>query len=166
VVPSVQVPVIAAGGIADGRGIAAALALGASGVQIGTAFLCCPESASSARHRELIRDAGDSDTAFSDAASGRPARRHKSEFGTLLADLAGHLPPFPTMYGLSKPLEQVSLNLRPEPMSPYLFGQAAGLSRELPARELLAQLVSETREVTQKLASRPDDGPTLCRIES
>jgi len=70
-----------------------------------------------------------------------------------LADLAGQLPPFPTMYGLSAPLQKAGLDQRPEPLSPYLFGQAAGLSHEQPAGELVAQLVAETRTVMDELTS-------------
>src|ERR1700751_5816093 len=74
IVDAVGVPVIAAGGIADGRGIAAAFALGASGVQIGTAFLGCPETVVPEIHREALHDAADEDTRLTRVFTGRPAR--------------------------------------------------------------------------------------------
>src|SRR4029077_3179490 len=74
VVDSVRVPVIAAGGIADARGIAAALALGAAGVQIGTAYLLCPEARISPLYRQALKDAKDNETAITNVFTGRPAR--------------------------------------------------------------------------------------------
>src|ERR1043165_616311 len=74
VVDAVRVPVIAAGGISDGRGIAAALALGASAVQIGTAYLFCPEAPISTDHRTALRSAKDNLTVITNVVSGRPAR--------------------------------------------------------------------------------------------
>lgn len=73
-VDAVRVPVIAAGGIADGRGVAAAIALGAAGVQIGTAYLICPEATIGATHRELLRAADDGATVVTNVYTGRPAR--------------------------------------------------------------------------------------------
>ena len=74
VVDAVKVPVIAAGGIGDGRGIAAALALGAAGVQIGTAFLLTPEARTSALHRAALKQANDNSTTLTNLFTGRPAR--------------------------------------------------------------------------------------------
>ncbi|MFV2038154.1 MAG: NAD(P)H-dependent flavin oxidoreductase, partial [Paracoccaceae bacterium] len=152
VVDAVGVPVIAAGGIADGRGIAAALALGAGGVQIGTAFLTCPEAATSPRHRELIGAADDRDTMFTDAVSGRAARGHKSAYALDMADLAGALPAYPAMYSLSTPIKAASADMRPEPLSFYLFGQAAALNRSLPAAGLVERLVDETQAVIARMS--------------
>ena len=80
VVDAVSVPVIAAGGIADGRGIAAAFALGASGVQMGTAFLLCPESAASPIHRQVLQQARDDSTVVTRAFTGRPGTHHRQPF--------------------------------------------------------------------------------------
>src|SRR5207248_4608358 len=74
IVDAVHVPVIAAGGIADGRGIAAAFALGASGVQLGTAFLDCPEATVPDLHRQALHRAADEDTRLTRVFTGRPAR--------------------------------------------------------------------------------------------
>ena len=73
IVEAVKVPVIAAGGIGDANGIAAAFALGAAGVQIGTAYLCCPEATTSALHRAALAEPG-RETVITDVLSGRPAR--------------------------------------------------------------------------------------------
>src|SRR5258708_16740700 len=95
VVDAVKVPVIAAGGIADGRGIAAAFALGAAGVQIGTAYLRCPESKVIAPARTALAQARDDSTVITNVMTGRPARgvpnRLMREIGSILADP----PPFP-----------------------------------------------------------------------
>ena len=74
VVDAVKVPVIAAGGIADARAIVAAFALGAAAVQIGTAYLLCPEAQISSLHRHALKDAKDNETAITNVFTGRPAR--------------------------------------------------------------------------------------------
>jgi len=143
IVDAVNIPVIAAGGIADGRGIAAAFMLGACGVQMGTAFLSCPEANVSDAHLEAIRTARDDDTRLTKAFSGRPARARKNNY---IESIAAHrlpLPDFPTMYTLSDPLREASddtLDFRF-----LLYGQAASLNRELPAVELVQTLVAEAQ---------------------
>ena len=101
---AVDLPVIAAGGIGDGRGIAATFALGASGVQMGTAFLSCPEAGTDEVRRAAIRGAQDSDTMVTDAYSGRAARARRSRYAEEVATASGSLPDFPGMYALSSPL--------------------------------------------------------------
>src|SRR5437763_14648187 len=95
VVDAVKVPVIAAGGITDARGIAAAFALGAAGVQLGTAYLWCPEAKISAPHRAALQSARDDGTAVTNLMTGRPARgivnRVMREIGPI-ADVAPELP--------------------------------------------------------------------------
>ena len=147
IVDAVNIPVIAAGGIADGRGIAAAFMLGACGVQMGTAFLSCPEANVSDAHLEAIRNARDDDTRLTKAFSGRPARARKNNY---IESIAAHrlpLPDFPTMYTLSDPLIEASdgaLDFRF-----LLYGQAASLNRELPAVELVQTLVTEAQTLLQ-----------------
>ena len=97
VVDAVSIPVIAAGGIGDGRGIAAALALGASAVQLGTAFLTCPESAAHPLYRRALNEARDDQTRITHAFSGRPARGLENRY---LREMAGHearYPDFPIL---------------------------------------------------------------------
>ena len=145
IVDAVNIPVVAAGGIADGRGIAAAFMLGASGVQMGTAFLSCPEAKVSDVHLEALRNAGDDDTRLTKAFSGRPARARRNNY---IESIAAHrlaLPDFPTMYTLSDPLREASddsLDYRF-----LLYGQAAALNREMPAAELVQTLVTEARNL-------------------
>ncbi len=140
VVDAVNVPVIAAGGIGDGRGIAAAFALGASGVQMGTAFLACPEANVSDSYRAAMREARDDGTRLTRAFSGRPARANNNRYIERMAETRRRLPDFPTMSGFSEPLKRSG---HPE-FQFLLWGQAAALNRELPAAELIARLVEET----------------------
>jgi len=146
-VDAVDVPVIAAGGIADGRGTAAAFALGASGVQLGTAFLSCPEANINAAYREELRCARDDDTRLTRAFSGRPARAKNNRYIDVMAAQRAALPDFPTMYGFSEPLMQKAAETDNRDFQFVLYGQAAGLNRELSAAELVAKLVAETRDV-------------------
>jgi nitronate monooxygenase len=139
IVDAVQVPVIATGGIADGRGIAAAFALGASGVQMGTAFLSCPEANVRDSYRDALRNAGDQDTRLSRAVSGRPARGKNNRYMDVMAEHRDSLPDFPLMYGYSVPLRATK---NPD-FDVMLYGQGAGLNRELPAADLVTTLVEE-----------------------
>ena len=147
IVDAVQVPVIAAGGIADGRGIAAAFALGASGVQMGTAFLSCPEANISETDRAAVREARDDETRLTRAFSGRPARAKANRYIAAMAETRAPLPDFPTMYSFSDPLREVSDQRGDSDFLFQLYGQAAPLNRELPAAELAALLVAEAREI-------------------
>ncbi len=108
VVDAVSVPVVAAGGIGDGRGIAAAFALGASGVQIGTGFLSAPEAATDPRRRELLREAADQDTIVTNAISGRPARAARSTFAKAMSVAGTDWPDFPRLYDMTSPLLRAS----------------------------------------------------------
>lgn len=150
VVDAVRVPVIAAGGIGDGRGIAAAFALGASGVQIGTAFLSCPEAGTDGPRRALLRNASDTDTMVTDAFSGRSARAMRSRYAEEMDNPREPLPAFRHMYALSDPIEAAASDSE---ASFHLYGQGAGLNRELPAAELFARLIAETQEVFGKLSN-------------
>ena len=145
IVDAVNIPVVAAGGIADGRGIAAAFMLGACGVQMGTAFLSCPEANVSDVHLEAIQNASDDDTRLTKAFSGRPARARGNNYMESIAAHRLPLPDFPTMYTLSGPLREASddtLDFRF-----LLYGQAAALNREMPAAELVRTLVAEARNL-------------------
>ncbi len=145
IVDAVKIPVVAAGGIADGRGIAAAFMLGACGVQMGTAFLSCPEVNVSDAHLEAIRISRDDDTRLTKAFSGRPARARQNNY---IESMAAHrlpLPDFPTMYALSDPLREASNDTLDYRF--LLYGQAAALNREMPAAELVQTLVTEAQNL-------------------
>ncbi|MDH3264196.1 MAG: nitronate monooxygenase family protein [Paracoccaceae bacterium] len=142
VADAVSVPVIAAGGIGDARGIAAALALGAAGVQMGSAFLLCPEAATEPARRAHVAASDGSDTVMTAAGSGYPARARRTEYSDHMAPLDGSLPPFPTLYGLSGPV--IAPDQADDRAAFGLYGQAAGLAREEPAGDLVARLARET----------------------
>jgi len=147
VVDAVDLPVIAAGGIADGRGIAAAFALGASGVQIGTGFLSCHEAGTDETRRALIRAATDMDTMVTDAFSGRAARAKRTRYALEMEKRRARLPDFPSMYALSAPLSEAERSKERGDFAFHLYGQAAALNRELSAEELVRSLVAETAEI-------------------
>ncbi len=140
VVDAVEVPVIAAGGIADGRGIAAAFALGASAVQIGTAYLRTPESKITPMHRAALAAASDGDTALTNIFSGRPARgivnRLMREVGPM-SDLA---PMFPHAAGAMAPLRAAAEKAGSDDFSPLWSGQGMALAQEMPASEMTRAL--------------------------
>jgi nitronate monooxygenase len=143
----VRLPIVAAGGIMDGRGIAAALALGADGVQLGTAFLACPESSTHPRHKAALQRTADTDTCVTAVYSGRPARAICTTF---IRDLEARLPvplDFPLQYGRTGPIHYAAADKGDEELMFLLAGQAAGLSRSLGAAELVETLVRETEAV-------------------
>lgn len=148
IVDSVRLPVIAAGGIGDGRGIAAAFALGAAGVQMGTAFLSCPEAGTDPARRALLARATETDTMVTDAFSGRSARAYRSAYAESMDQPREALPAFLQLYGLTDPM----LDARQDDIASFhLYGQAARLNRALPAAELLARLVSEAEAAFTRL---------------
>lgn len=142
VVDAVSVPVIAAGGIADGRGIAAALTLGAEAVQIGTAFLACEESGTSALHRDRLFGAEARDTALTRVYSGRLARGIRNRLMEEGENLA-HAP-YPLQGWLTGPLKQAALEAGRADLIPLWCGQAAPLLRHRRADALLRELVEGT----------------------
>lgn len=137
VVDAVDVPVIAAGGIADRRGVAAAFALGAAGVQVGTAFLRTRQSAASAAHRAAIAAAADADTVLTRAMSGRLARGIPNR---AIRDIeaAGAIAPFPAQNWLTGVFRAAAAG-DPE-LSSLWAGQAAGLAVHDDVAEVLAEL--------------------------
>ncbi|WP_395447341.1 NAD(P)H-dependent flavin oxidoreductase [Aminobacter sp. UC22_36] len=153
VVDAVKVPVIAAGGIADARGIVAAFVLGASAVQIGTAYLFCPEAKVAAPHKAVLRTAKDDHTALTNVFTGRPARgivnRIMREVGPL-SDLA---PAFPLAGGALAPLKAKSEPLGSGDFMSLWSGQAARLGREMPAADLTRTLAGEAQALLARLAS-------------
>jgi nitronate monooxygenase len=146
VADAVSVPVIAAGGIADGRGLAAALVLGAGAAQIGTAFLVCPESGIASVYREALRHARADGTVVTRSVSGRPARVLKNR---LAAELRGVLP-YPAQLSLTGPLRESSA---PEgDLQPLFSGQGVPLAREAPAAEVVAAISGDAERIVGSLA--------------
>ncbi|MBP8271141.1 MAG: nitronate monooxygenase [Sphaerotilus sp.] len=140
IVAAVNIPVIAAGGIADAAGVAAAMALGAAGVQVGTAYLLCPEATTSAVHRAAIQGDTAHHTALTNLFTGRPARgivnRLMREFGPL-NDAA---PRFPLATAAIAPLRAEAERRGCSDFSPLWAGQRADRCREVPAAQLMQEL--------------------------
>lgn len=139
VVDAVRVPVIAAGGIADERGVAAARALGASAVQVGTAYLCCRQSRISTAHRRALEQARDDSTRITNVFTGRRARGIANR---LMRDLGfiATVPPFPLAAGPLAPLRARAEAAGSGDFSPLWAGQAAALTVEEDAAELTRRL--------------------------
>lgn len=149
VVDAVRVPVIAAGGIADARGIAAALALGAHGVQIGTAFLACQESEAPPIHRTMLFSPDARYTALTRVFTGRLARGIHNR---LMDELQAHvpqLPPYPIHNWFTGPMRKAAgAQEQPDLMSLWC-GQSTPLIKHRDARALMAALVQETSSITE-----------------
>jgi nitronate monooxygenase len=143
IVDAVKVPVIAAGGIADARGIVAAFALGASAVQLGTAYLFCPEARISPAYRIALRTAKDNETALTNVFTGRPARGIVNRLVREVGPMCDDAPGFPLAAGALAPLRSKSEAIGSRDFIPLWSGQAARLGRELPAGELTRALAAE-----------------------
>jgi nitronate monooxygenase len=137
------VSVIAAGGIADGRGIVAALALGASAVQIGTAYLFCPEAKVSPVHRAALKRAYDDDTALTRVFTGRPARGIVNRLMRDLGAISPATPSFPLAAGALLPLKAKAEAAGSGDFTNLWSGQAGRLAREMPAGEITRRLAAE-----------------------
>ncbi|HEY7229828.1 MAG TPA: nitronate monooxygenase [Pseudolabrys sp.] len=160
VVDAVKVPVIATGGIGDARTIAAALILGAAAVQIGTAFLFCPESKILPPHRAALRAVHDDSTVVTNVFSGRPARSLANRAIRELGPMSDIVPEFPLASGALAPLHAKAQARGSGDFSPMFAGQAAALGRELPAGELIRLLAAETLDL---LSGQPQTVTRLSR---
>ncbi|WP_109482728.1 nitronate monooxygenase family protein [Paraburkholderia sp. C35] len=143
IVDAVDVPVIAAGGVGDARGIAAALALGASGVQMGTAYLSCPESTLSPSYRQALKTVRDDATALTNVLTGRPARAIVNRVVAELGAIAEHAPGFPDAAAALAVLRSKAESLGSSDFSSFWAGQAAPLAHALPAGEVTRRLAAE-----------------------
>jgi nitronate monooxygenase len=143
VVDAVKVPVIAAGGIADGRGIAAAFALGAAGVQLGSAYLRCPESKVIAPARLALAAAGDESTVITNVMTGRLARGVANRVMREVGPVSPDAPAFPHAATALTPLKVAAEKLGRVDFTNLWAGQAIGLGREMPAAELTRVLAAE-----------------------
>jgi len=135
---AVRVPVIAAGGIADARGVAAAMALGAAGAQIGTAYLLCTEATTSAPHRAAFT--GDAATAITNLFSGRPARGIVNRLMRELGPIRRDVPAFPLAATALAPLRAAAERAGRGDFSPLLAGQNASGCKSVPAATLTREL--------------------------
>lgn len=151
VVDAVKVPVIAAGGIGDGRGIAAALALGAAGAQIGTAFMLTPEAKTVALHRAALRKANDNSTTLTNVFTGRPARGIVNRIVSEAGPMSAEAPAFPLAAEATQPLRGPAEAKGSTDFTPLWSGQAPTLAREMPAGELVKTMVRETEAVLSRV---------------
>ena len=153
VVDAVKVPVIASGGIMDGRGIAAALALGASAVQLGTAFLLCKESGIPEAYREAILTAHEDQTRITRAFSGRPARGIVNRFMTEMESTPEEILPMPWQNNLTRALRQGAAKQNRSEFLSLWSGQGTRMARRQSAAELIVQLANEARVSLRRLES-------------
>jgi nitronate monooxygenase len=152
VVDAVRVPVIAAGGIGDARGIAAAFALGASAVQIGTAYLRTPEARITEFHRRTLASAHEDESALTNVFTGRPARAVMNRLVREIGPISRDAPPFPLAAGAVMPLRARAEAAGSADFSPMLTGQAARLGREMPAGALTRALAEESLAILAALS--------------
>jgi nitronate monooxygenase len=149
VVDAVKLPVIAAGGIMDGRGIAAAFALGAQGVQLGTAFLTVDECPVHAAYKKAIREHDADDTVITKVFSGGPARGIENKFITENKETT--LLTFPYQNALTRPIRKVANETGQIEYTNLWSGQAGRLARATTAKELVEHLMADTEDVLAKL---------------
>jgi nitronate monooxygenase len=142
VVNAVQVPVIAAGGITNADGVRAAMALGAAGVQVGTAYLCCPEASTSAIHRAALLSPAARHTALTNLFSGRPARGIVNRVMRELGPISPLAPAFPLATSAIAPLRSQAESQGSGDFSPLWGGQNASGCKAIGAAELTAELAA------------------------
>jgi nitronate monooxygenase len=143
IVDAVQVPVIAAGGIMDGRGVAAALMLGASAAQLGTAFLTSIESGAHPHYQQLLLDSTEEQTTLIRAFSGKPARGLKNAFHEQLEPDADHLPPYPIQNALTRDIRQAAARQNRTEFLSMWAGQGTRLSRREPAADVVHRIAEQ-----------------------
>ncbi|CAB3389633.1 NAD(P)H-dependent flavin oxidoreductase [Kyrpidia spormannii] len=150
IVDRVRIPVIASGGIMDGRGIAACLTLGASAIQMGTAFLASRESGAHPAHKKALLHSRDTETVITDAFSGKPARGLKNTFISWMEQYDVPIPPYPIQNGLTRPIRNwAARQADPEFMSLWA-GQGSAQSRDASARDIVRQLIQEAERAIGK----------------
>jgi nitronate monooxygenase len=146
ILPAVEVPVIASGGLMDGRDIAQALALGASAVQLGTAFLPCPEAGTPEAYRRAILSSRTDATVITRAFSGRPARGLRNTFIDKLQGKENSILPYPLQNILTRSMRSAAAKAGNADFLSLWAGQGVTRARSFPAAKLIEQLVSEMKE--------------------
>lgn len=155
---AVQLPVIAAGGIMDGRGVAAALALGAAAVQMGTAFLRADEATTSKPWRRAVAEAGDDATRLTRAFTGRHARGVENRFMRLMHGAQDEVPAYPVQNRLTQPLRAAATQADDPEMISLWAGQGVSLATEGAAGDMIRRWWAEAREAAAALSARTARG--------
>lgn len=148
VVDAVERPVVAAGGIGDGRSVAAVLALGADAAQVGTALLNCLEAGTAAAHRQLLGSTAAEDTVVTPAVTGKPVRAIRNRLVDHLA--AVPLLPYPQLHAWTAELRRAAAEAGRSDLMGMWAGQAAAMASEQPAGELVAQLVDDAMRILRR----------------
>ena len=146
---AVNIPVIAAGGIADGRGVVAAFSLGAEGIQMGTRFLCCTECNVHPNYKKKVLDAGDRGTVITGRTLGHPVRSLKNKFTQKFQELEDHCSPAPELeaYGAGK-LRNAVVDGDVE-FGSVMAGQSAGMVHEiLPAAQIIRDIFEDAHQIS------------------
>ena len=155
---AVDLPVIAAGGIMDGRGVAAVLALGAAAAQMGTAFLLAEEATTSAPWRRAVASAGDDATRLTRAFTGRYARGMENRFMRLMHGAQDDVPAYPVQNRLTQPLRAAATQADDPELISLWAGQGVGLARPGRAEEMVRRWWAEARDAATELAARTGRG--------
>lgn len=155
VVDAVAVPVIAAGGIMDARGIVASLALGAAAVQIGTAFLGCPEAPVADAWREALDLAEGESTVITEAISGKPARGLANRLIAEFEEVDEPLLPYPAQYSISSELRRDASRRGDSSFMAMWAGQGVGLFQQKPVADLMKQWIDDSQQLIARLAEQP-----------
>jgi nitronate monooxygenase len=143
ILEAVRLPVVAAGGIADAQGVAAALALGASAAQLGTSFLLCPEATTSAVHRAVLQSEAARETALTNLFTGRPARGILNRLMRELGPINDLVPAFPTAVNALAPLRAAAEQAGRGDFTPLWAGQDVSGCRAIPAAQLVKELAAK-----------------------
>ncbi len=154
VADAISVPVIAAGGIMDARGIVACLALGACGVQMGTAFLGCPEAPIADAWRDSLRSAAAEGTYVTEAMSGKAARAIRNRYIEEVEAMDEPFLPYPAQYSVSRDLRAAATEHDNPSFMAMWAGQGVGLIRNRPAAEFVNDLVNESQQLLDQLVGR------------
>ncbi|MCV9952401.1 nitronate monooxygenase [Paenibacillus sp. BT-177] len=151
IVDHVSIPVIAAGGIMDGRGLAASLLLGASAVQMGTAFLACPESGAHEKYKQKILSTNEDSTQITRAYSGKAARGIQTKFMIDMHQYSSTIPAYPIQNAMTRDIRQAAAKANnPEYMSLWA-GQGLRLANDQPAASIVKQTIDEASILVQRL---------------
>ncbi|MEW5684577.1 MAG: nitronate monooxygenase [Pseudomonadota bacterium] len=155
---AVDLPVIAAGGIMDGRGVAAALALGAAAVQMGTAFLLADEAVTSKPWRRAAEAAGDDATRLTRAFTGRHARGVENRFMRTMREVEGEVPAYPVQNRLTQPMRAAAAGADDPQMLSLWAGQGVSLARTGGAGDMIRRWWAEAREAADAVSARTARG--------